>query len=1079
VPPHNPQVSAIVSTYNAERFLRGRLEDLEAQTIAERLEIIVIDSASPGNEAAIVAEFQERYGNIRYLRTDKRETVYQAWNRGIRMATGEFICNANTDDRLRRDCYETLVRALREHPECVLAYPDMRITQEENASFERHRELGFRDWPPYNRLDLLELCCVGPFPLWRRSLHDEIGYFDERYQSAADYEFWLRAAERHSFLHVPEFLGLYWLDEQTVSRSGELPAMEYLQVQKSYRARFAHFAPPPDTLPPDEEERFRALALRCRQVQGPGRESAELIRELEELCSRSPRVPAPHHELAKLYYQTGAAGHAKKYFEKAVLLDPRNQEYADSLSSTFRLELYQSLKCYTTDLLAKPDDLNPLLCAGMLCILLERPEAAREYYLKALELAPDNAPARGNLAALDAAAPRPLAPPLATPPEAIPTPGVSAEELATRNAIDRGRRLARQEQLGQAVELLLQGIQCSPKSCEPYRALAQVLADAGKFRDALEVLEQLPAPPTFEDLVLAGECHQALGGEARARELTDQALTLKPESAAALTLKGRLELDRGARDRAQVLLLAALAADPGHGPACTTLSRLAEEAGDPQQALTLAERGFILAPLHREALQRLHACALAGNALELEAVRLSEALARFPDSRRLAFGAIEVSLCRGEYRQAMEGIENAGGRFGMDDAMIDAALSVRQRVPAEDPLGTGLVSLCLIVKDEVGNLPALLSSVGPLVDEIVVVDTGSQDRSCDLARVYGARVFQFPWTGNFAEARNVSLDQARGRWILVLDADEVLASRDLAPLRALLERTQAPTAFSFTTRNYTDEIARKHWNANRGEYPGEERGSGWTPSDKVRLFPNDPRLRFKGAVHELVEESLLALGIPIHACDVPVHHYGRLDHGRTLAKQETYYRLGLQKLAESGAGAGALLELARQATELGHSLEAQELWLKLLHEEPRCGEAHFNLGYLHLTTGNYPRARMHAELAVRLAPEMKEAAFNLAKCLLVSGELHPALNGSQELLERWPGYPPALSLYCACCFLLELTGEAEATLSLLAGQGYHCADYLTEYAQGLLKGPRSDLAAALFARVARAVDAPRSRHAAC
>jgi glycosyltransferase involved in cell wall biosynthesis/Flp pilus assembly protein TadD len=1363
-PPESYLVSAIVSSYDAERFLRGKLEDLEAQTIADRLEIIVIDSASPGNEGAIVAEFQKRYDNIRYLRTDRRETVYQAWNRGIRMANGEFVTNANTDDRLRSDCYETLVRALREHPECVLAYPDMRITEQENATFEEHRPLGTRDWPPFDRLALMELCCVGPFPLWRRSLHEEIGYFDERYRSAADYEFWLRAAERHPFIHVPQFLGLYWLSEQTVSRRGELPTLEYLQVQKQYRPRFARFAPPPAPLGPEEQGRFQESLQRIGSLEAAPQASAAppgiqgLIEELERFCGEHPGFPAAHHELARLYYRKGEVGHAKKFFEKAVLLDPAAQEYADSLEGFFRVELYRSLQYYTAELAAHPDDLESRLSAGMLCILLARHEAARDHYLKALELDPDHAPARGNLAALAHAAAgsvpvgtavtpltttlshalagaarlcgeAPAAPdagcgsgraqqqdcgqapvvsiviPLPGEPERLGEclesiarhtpeqhevilvhdgaaeqpawltaccerdgrhrlaqctggagfaaaanaglslargtrvllmssdtvltkgwlrglatclerepdaafagpvsnglsgaqrlPGTSyrsseeleqfaarftrenggrrvaverldgsclffersrlpeigafdesfgsvavavadlclraalagrgcqiaadvfihhhgsrgavtayatwepqdrerydakwelsrlddalARQLATRNAIILGRRLARQEQLDQAVDVLLkQGILFSPQSCEPYRALARVLADAGQYRDALEVLEQLPAAPEPADLVLSGECHLGLGQAELARELAEKALDRQPEAAQALTLKGTLVCGTGDRARAQELFRVAAAADPGYGPALTALSRLAGAAGDPQQALALAERGFVLAPLARDALQRLHECALLCDALPLEAGRLGEARALFPDSRVLAFGAIELALAVGDYRQAMEQIEQAGCDFGMDDAMIDAALSVRQRIAPRDPgAGAGLLSLCLIVKDEAHNLPALFNSVRSLVDEIVVADTGSSDRSADLARIYGARVFDFPWTGSFAEARNYSLSQARCRWILVLDADELLAPGDLPPLRALLERSQTPTAFSFTTRNYTSEITRKNWSANRGEYPAQEKGSGWTPSEKVRLFPNDRRLAFQGTVHELVEASLVACGIPIHACDVPVHHYGRLDRERSLAKQQTYYRLGLKKLAETGADAGSLLELARQATELGLAQEAQELWLKLLQLEPQSGEAHFNLGYLHLTGGDYARARLHAELAVRLAPEMKEAAFNLAKCLLVSGEPHPALDSSQELLRRWPDYPPALSLYCACCLVLELTGEAEATLDQLARRGFDCADFLNEYAQGLLKGPRSDLAAPLLGRVALAAQplATGGRHA--
>jgi len=82
-------VTAIVSTYNSEKFIRGCLEDLENQTIADKLEIIVVNSGSKQNEEAIVKEFQQKYDNIKYIKTDKRETIYQAWNHGIKAASGK------------------------------------------------------------------------------------------------------------------------------------------------------------------------------------------------------------------------------------------------------------------------------------------------------------------------------------------------------------------------------------------------------------------------------------------------------------------------------------------------------------------------------------------------------------------------------------------------------------------------------------------------------------------------------------------------------------------------------------------------------------------------------------------------------------------------------------------------------------------------------------------------------------------------------------------------------------------------------------------------------------------------------
>jgi glycosyltransferase involved in cell wall biosynthesis len=228
-----PLVSAIVSTYNAERFMRGKLEDLEAQTLAGSLEIIVVDSGSSENERSIVEQFQARYANIRYVRT-ARETVYQAWNRGIRMARGRYVTNANTDDRLRPDCIEVLVRALERDSGAVLAYGDSLVTLEENETFAACTIDHVLRWPDF--------CYVGPHPVWRKAIHDVEGYFDESYRCAADYEFWLRLAMKHRFIHIAQPLGLYWQNEGTVSRKGDDPLREAAQIQDRYRKSRGAFA---------------------------------------------------------------------------------------------------------------------------------------------------------------------------------------------------------------------------------------------------------------------------------------------------------------------------------------------------------------------------------------------------------------------------------------------------------------------------------------------------------------------------------------------------------------------------------------------------------------------------------------------------------------------------------------------------------------------------------------------------------------------------------------------------------------------------------------------------------------------
>jgi glycosyltransferase involved in cell wall biosynthesis len=208
---NTPIVSAIVSIYNAERFLRGCLEDLEAQTIAAQLEIIVVDSGSRQNEHAIVKEFQQRYQNIVYLRTEERETLYAAWNRGVKAARGKYLTNANTDDRHRSDALEKLVETLETHPEVALAYADSVITDQENATWGSAPLVGHFRWPEFEARLLFQACYVGPQPLWRRELHERYGLFDPAFTSAGDYEFWLRLAVTEQFLHVPEVLGLYLL----------------------------------------------------------------------------------------------------------------------------------------------------------------------------------------------------------------------------------------------------------------------------------------------------------------------------------------------------------------------------------------------------------------------------------------------------------------------------------------------------------------------------------------------------------------------------------------------------------------------------------------------------------------------------------------------------------------------------------------------------------------------------------------------------------------------------------------------------------------------------------------------------
>lgn len=211
------KVSAIVSTYNSEKFLQGCLEDLINQTLYERgeLEIVVVNSGSNQNEEKIVKEFQSKFANIKYIKTE-RETVYQAWNRGIKIASGKYVTNANTDDRHRNDALEIFGNELDANNEIGLVYADQFVTKKENQTFDNHEAVGYFEWLDFDRIQLIHCACVGPQPMWRKSLHEKFGYFDEKLKVAGDYDWWLRISGEVGFKHLPVKLGLYLLSNESV-----------------------------------------------------------------------------------------------------------------------------------------------------------------------------------------------------------------------------------------------------------------------------------------------------------------------------------------------------------------------------------------------------------------------------------------------------------------------------------------------------------------------------------------------------------------------------------------------------------------------------------------------------------------------------------------------------------------------------------------------------------------------------------------------------------------------------------------------------------------------------------------------
>lgn len=150
------------------------------------------------------------------------------------------------------------------------------------------------------------------------------------------------------------------------------------------------------------------------------------------------------------------------------------------------------------------------------------------------------------------------------------------------------------------------------------------------------------------------------------------------------------------------------------------------------------------------------------------------------------------------------------------------------------------ISLCMITKDEEKTIARCLQSVSSVVDEIIVVDTGSTDQTCLIAQKFGAQVQSFTWNNNFSDARNASLDLASGDWILFLDADEELAKDSGEILRkAVLD--SAMDGYFIKIVNVSGDDSNPE-----------------TSADMVfRLFRNKPNFRFRGAVHEQICDVII------------------------------------------------------------------------------------------------------------------------------------------------------------------------------------------------------------------------------
>lgn len=276
------------------------------------------------------------------------------------------------------------------------------------------------------------------------------------------------------------------------------------------------------------------------------------------------------------------------------------------------------------------------------------------------------------------------------------------------------------------------------------------------------------------------------------------------------------------------------------------------------------------------------------------------------------------------------------------------------------------VSACMIVKNEEELLPGCLESIRNWVDEIIVVDTGSTDRTVEIAKEYGAKIFHQEWTGNFSFHRNYSIEQAMSDWVFIIDADEEVEQAHVPEIRQALAQDQFRT---ITVNVFNMD-------------PVDKRISSHLPS--IRFFRKDSGIRYDGIVHNQLQYDK---GEKTLKAEVTIRHYG--------------YNLSEDKMEKKFERTRVLLE-------------------KQIEENPDFAFAHFNLAQLYRSV-NYEtkpdahnKAIYHAGRVIDLTPEHKTihlmAHYQKAAALYKLGRFGEAEKTALKALELKGNYVDPIML---------------------------------------------------------------------
>ncbi|MBD3270504.1 glycosyltransferase, partial [Candidatus Peregrinibacteria bacterium] len=277
------------------------------------------------------------------------------------------------------------------------------------------------------------------------------------------------------------------------------------------------------------------------------------------------------------------------------------------------------------------------------------------------------------------------------------------------------------------------------------------------------------------------------------------------------------------------------------------------------------------------------------------------------------------------------------------------------------PLHNLDLTLYLIVKNEEIHLPDCLESMKGIWKELLIVDTGSTDKTKEIAKSYGARVLDFEWIEDFSAARNFALEHVQTEWVMMVDADDTIHPDDKKRLLKAMETTIPENDITFLAYIYFGTR--------------EEKGVvHYFP----RIWKTSKNYRYERPIHERLDFYKMG-GVPAYY-DIPILHSKKISHSRSIERNLRMLKAHLEKIPNEEH---SLFYLGQEYRDSGRLPEAIEAFNNFIDAKPkakeRLYEAHYNLAKLNINTGDVITAKKHLEKSILIYNQYIEPYLMLAE----------------------------------------------------------------------------------------------------